>query len=438
MKEFFERLQIKHDLKREYFTLGIPVAVAVIFIILSVTLGMVKMPGEGGAAVQKDERQKAYEELLKQMNEGGDATPVTETPAKPAAKKLRLEDVLIFATLIAVIPYSIDITLQKRKTRKKEELYTEFLFKLSELMRGGLDPIKSVKELSKTDLGDLGPHVRMASTALTYGKTFEESMKAMAASLHSELIRRYTQLVVQASYSGGSVSDLILRASEDMRSIIGIEREKEGNLSQYVFIFYFAQGIIVFIAYIMLTSLLPFMANMGSTTMMGGANLLAGLDFANGFFNLIMINAFFGGLIIGKITEGDVKYGLKHCAILMAGCYIAGMIFLVPPVADQVTGKINITVVSGDEQLGVPGLPLPKPIIVKITDLDGKPKENDDVKFSITPDGKVTPSSDRTTKDGNAQVKVILGASHGPYFIEANAENVKKRIQIKTSTAGTG
>ena len=70
MKEFFERLQIKHDLKREYFTLGIPVAVAVIFIILSVTLGMVKMPGEGGAAVQKDERQKAYEELLKQMNEG--------------------------------------------------------------------------------------------------------------------------------------------------------------------------------------------------------------------------------------------------------------------------------------------------------------------------------------------------------------------------------
>ena len=160
---------------------------------------------------------------------------------------------LIFATLIAIIPYSIDVTIQKRRIRRKEELYTEFLFKLSELMRGGLDPIKAVKELSKTNLGELSPHVKMAATALTFGKSFEEAMKRMAKSLHSEIIMRYTSLVVQASYSGGSVSDLILKSSEDMRSIIGIEREKEGSLSQYTFIFYFAQGIIVFIAYTMIT-----------------------------------------------------------------------------------------------------------------------------------------------------------------------------------------
>ncbi len=60
-----------------------------------------------------------------------------------------LDEVMVFALLIAIIPYSIDITLQKRATRKKEELYTEFLFKLSELMRGGLDPIKAVKESRK-------------------------------------------------------------------------------------------------------------------------------------------------------------------------------------------------------------------------------------------------------------------------------------------------
>ncbi len=118
--------------------------------------------------------------------------PITTSPAPSPAPKWGVDQVLIFATLIAIIPYSIDITIQKRKIRRKEELYTEFLFKLSELMRGGLDPIKAVKELSKTDLGDLSPHVKMAATALTFGKSFEEAMKRMAISLHSEIIKRYT------------------------------------------------------------------------------------------------------------------------------------------------------------------------------------------------------------------------------------------------------
>ncbi len=143
-----------------------------------------------------------------------------------------------------------------------------------------------------------------------------------------------------------------------MRSIIGIEREKEGSLSQYTFIFYFAQGIIVFIAYTMITSLLPYLSGMGGTSLLGtGPNQLAGLNFGLGFFHLLMINAFFGGLIIGKISEGDAKYGLKHSAVLMIGCYIASMVLIVPPVAAPVQGKINITVVSGDNQIGIPGLP---------------------------------------------------------------------------------
>ncbi|HVP93619.1 MAG TPA: type II secretion system F family protein, partial [Methanoregulaceae archaeon] len=329
LKEHIERLQIKYDLKREYFTIGIPVVIAILMIIIAFGLGQVELPGAANQTAQISDKEKAYQELMAQLNAENGVTQNTSLTTQPIAtpnQKWGLDQILIFATLIAIIPYSVDITIQKRKTRRKEELYTEFLFKLSELMRGGLDPIKAVKELSKTDMGDLSPHVKMAATALTFGKSFEESMKRMAASLHSEIIRRYTSLVVQASYSGGSVSDLILKSSEDMRSIIGIEREKEGSLSQYTFIFYFAQGIIVFIAYIMITSLLPYLSGMGGTTLLGGGtNQLAGMNFALGFFHLLMINAFFGGLIIGKITEGDAKYGLKHSAILMIGCYIASM-----------------------------------------------------------------------------------------------------------------
>ena len=183
-------------------------------------------------------------------------------------------------------------------------------------MRGGLDPVKGVIELSRTDLGELTPYIRIAATRMTYGKTFDEAMRETTASMKSELISRYVDLVIQASTSGGSVADLILRASEDMRAIIGIEREKEGNLSQYTFIFYFAQGILIFIAYILSTSLLSFVQQLGAQTFFG-TNDVANLNFRLGFFHLLIINAFFGGLIIGKITEGESKYGLKHAVVLI-------------------------------------------------------------------------------------------------------------------------
>ncbi len=439
-RQFLEGLYLRYNIKREYFTVLVPVVIAVILVVIAVLLGMVKLPGDGGAAAaEKSDREQAYEELLKQMaaEESGDAVPVAPVataPEKPAEKP-GLDHLLVFAAFIAIIPYAVDITLQKRKIRKKEELFTEFLFKLSELMRGGLDPIKAMKELSRTDLGELSPHIRMAALAMNFGKSFEDAMRSMTKGLHSELITRYTMLVVQASYSGGSVSDLILKASEDMRGIIGIEREKEGNLSQYTMIFYFAIVIIVFIAYTLTTSLLPFLQQMGPTSFLGGgANELADLDFAQGFFHLIMINAFFGGLIIGKISEGDARYGLKHAVILMGVCYLAA-IFLILPTPAEPAGTVKIEIISGDGQSGIIGLPLKDPLVVKVTDADGKPVERTDVTFTLTPGGTATPAQTKTSSDGTAQARMILGETGGTYMIQVKCQGT---IVQATATASSG
>jgi flagellar protein FlaJ len=251
-------------------------------------------------------------------------------------------------------------------------------------------------------------------------------MKSMAKNLRSELIMRYTTLVVQASYAGGSVADLILKASEDMRSIIGIEREKEGNLSQYVTIFYFAQGIIFFIIFTLTTSLLPFVDQLGTSSPFG-KNELAGLDFARGFFHLIILNSFFGGLIIGKIAEGDARHGLKHAAILMTVGYIACALFILPPLAAPAAQNFTIEVISGNAQEGFPMLPLKDPIAFKIIDASGNPVNSTTVQFSIIPGGSVSPTSDVSDKDGIVKVKVIAGSETGNYVIVASASGISQR-----------
>ena len=443
IRQKIEDLVFKYQVPREFFTILIPVALAVLIVAVSFLSGFAGFGQE--QVTQKSDREKALEALTAQINaeEGGvplnaTATGGTATPAK----KVGIDQIIIIAVLIAITPYGIDTTLQKRRVRRKETLFTEFLFKLSELMRGGLNPIKGVVELSKTDLAELTPHVRLSATLMSFGKGFDESMRSMATSLKSSLISRYTDLIIQASYAGGSVADLILKCSEDMRSIIEIEREKEGNLSQYTFIFYFAQGIIVFIAYTLSTSLFPYLLSTGVSSFLGvgGTNGLAGLDFRTGFFHLIIINAFFGGLIIGKITEGEAKYGLKHSAILIAASYIVCALFILPvPVTTPTVANATISVIGGDGQAGISNLPLNKPIDFVVRDPAGNPIKGVTVTFSITPGGNVSPVTDTSDDNGRVSVRATLGSMAGSYSIVADAGGGATAVATaKSSEIGAG
>ncbi len=68
IKENIERLQIKYDLKREYFTIGIPVAIAITMIVIAFGIGQVELPGATNQTAQVSDKEKAYEALVAQLN----------------------------------------------------------------------------------------------------------------------------------------------------------------------------------------------------------------------------------------------------------------------------------------------------------------------------------------------------------------------------------
>jgi flagellar protein FlaJ len=184
------------------------------------------------------------------------------------------------------------------------------------------------------------------------------------------------------------------------------------------------------VIYTLSNSLLPFVAQLGSANILGKANAIANLDFSRGFFHMIIINAFFGGLIIGKISEGDARYGLKHAVVLMTAGYIACALFILPVPAGPAAQAFTITPVSGDTYSGVPGLPLKDTIKFKLTDPSGNPVNSTVVQFSIIPnDGKVTPS-DTSNKDGIVSVGVVLGSEPGDYVVIAKANGNTGRATV--------
>lgn len=448
-------IKVRFNLKREYFTLGVPILLAILFLLGTMLAGHtfpeIWGGGNNSSSGGATDKMTAYQQLLADMadQENGTSSTSTENITRagtlPEEKKSNddMDQMLVVAFVIATLPYSIDVLMQKRRLKKQEVAFSQLLYKLSELMRGGIDPIKGIISISRGELGAIKKEVQDCASSLVLGHSLEYAMDRLNAAIGSKLVSKYIDIIVQAAHTGGNVSDLVFRTSEDMRAVISLERDKESNLKQYAIVFYLAQGIMIMLVYILSTSLLPMvqtmgqgMGNMGGgMSSMGGLTIgsqgLSDINFKLGFFHMIILNALLGGMIIGMITEGDLKQGLKHANFLLVGSYLTCLVFIlpVPPVPTY-----NITVVSGGDQVLDVGERVTEPIVLNITDnTAGAPAKMVYVKISSSPLG-VGVTSGNTDNNGQYTVNPSIPKQKGVYLIKAT---VGRSFNSTTLTVGT-
>jgi hypothetical protein len=82
----------------------------------------------------------------------------------------------------------------------------------------------------------------------------------------------------------------------------------------------------------------------------------------------------------------------------------------------------GLTPVSGDGQSGLLGSRLPDPLVVKVTDAEGRLVAGTSVEFSFAaeiPGGVVTPQTATTDEQGQASAEVQLGTVEGDQPVEA-------------------
>lgn len=318
-----KKIYNKYNLKKEHIILLLPVLIAVILIVVSVLLPSGQ---ENNGYVSEEGFTNATKEVTITNDQG---------PYK------NLDQVMIFAALIAITPYSIDVYLTRKRIRRYEEEYIGFLYELSELLRGGLDPLGAIKEIASPaietgrGLHALSPYLKEAAAKIEWGVSFETVIAGMADSLKSPLISRYSKLIVQASRLGAISPAIILKSADDLEKTLQLEHEKDAALKEYLFIIYAAQMILIGLIYLLNSTLLPSVLDMFKIGT-GGVGSPVGLaaprmnlaNFKTGFFHVIMINAFASGIIAGQLTEGKARYGLRHSVIMILISYAASLAFL--------------------------------------------------------------------------------------------------------------
>jgi flagellar protein FlaJ len=146
----------------------------------------------------------------------------------------------------------------------------------------------------------------------------------MGKRVDTVLVQRTIPLIIEASRSGGRVEKVFDPMGKFIQTTLLLEKERRTQTRPYIAIIYVAFFVFLFTIVLLFKSFFMTVQQLPSL----GTAVMAPEDIRRMFFHMTTIQAFFGGLVAGKMGEGTIIAGLKHCLIMMLMGYLALKLFL--------------------------------------------------------------------------------------------------------------
>ncbi|MFB6190001.1 MAG: type II secretion system F family protein [Candidatus Nanohaloarchaea archaeon] len=246
--------------------------------------------------------------------------------------------ILNFASLMLIFtPVAYYKYQDYQKKKKIEDEFPSFLRDVVQGTRAGMSLPQAIQNTESGSYGPLNDHIQRMSAQIEWGIPFDEVLENFSNSVESPLVKRSVDTIIQAYSSGGNIQDVLESVGDNIRQIKQLQEERSSQLYSEMITGYIVYFIFIGILVALTTFLLPNLATasqslggglsiLGSS---GGGSLQENINLYNQWFQrLVFIQALFSGLIIGKLSEGELKAGIKHSAILFAAGYLAVTFFL--------------------------------------------------------------------------------------------------------------
>jgi flagellar protein FlaJ len=250
-----------------------------------------------------------------------------------------LADVLIFrqqklfffilsaAIVLAITPFVMSAMIEVGREKEKEEMFLEFTRTLVEDVKAGTPISKSIINRQSKDFGSLTPHVQKLANQVALGIPVKQAFTVFAEDINNKVITRAVTLISEAEQAGGVIDTILESVAKSVTEIEDVKKEQRAAIYNLV-----VQGYVIFFLFIVImlvTELKIIPMTLGLTTGLGegemtisalgtAAATLSIKEISTIFLILLLVQGFFAGLVIGKLSEGNTKAGLKHSAILMA------------------------------------------------------------------------------------------------------------------------
>lgn len=228
---------------------------------------------------------------------------------------------LVISFIVGALPFMISFLLGESRQKEKEEKFLAFVRDLVETVRSGTPISKAVINLRKRNYGTLTPHIVKLANQLSIGITLTKALESFARDTKSKVISRAVALISEAERAGGKIDTILDSVAKSVNQIEQLRKERKAAISNLV-----TQGYLIFFVFIIIMlvlefKILPLVSDLGGTEGMGLSTNVRAISpdqFSMPLFVMLLVQSFFAGLVIGKISEGSIKGGFKHSFILIA------------------------------------------------------------------------------------------------------------------------
>ncbi len=233
--------------------------------------------------------------------------------------KSLFEDYLFFAAFVIVFPPAV-LDYVEYRWKKSIDAHLPDLFRsIVQAQQTGMTLPQAMEEASKRNYGSLTLELKKMVNQLSWGLSFEEAFQEFGERANTDLVQRTVPLIIEAYRSGGRIEKIFAPMGSFTQATLTMKKERRAQTRPYIAIIYVSFFVFVFTVVLLFKT---FFVEMGGSPVIGFSTLTPEAAWRI-FFHMSFIQAFFGGLVAGKMGEGTVSAGLKHSIILMASGYIA-------------------------------------------------------------------------------------------------------------------
>lgn len=235
-----------------------------------------------------------------------------------------LDEFFLFAVLVAITPLAILDYVDYEWRKAVDEHLPDLFRSIVQAQETGMTLPQALEEASKRNYGPLTAEMRKMTAQISWGMPFEEALLAFGKRVNTVLVQRTVPLIIEAGRSGGHVEKVFDPMGKFIQTTLLLEKERRTQTRPYVAIIYVAFFVFLFTIILLFKS---FFVSVEGLPMLGTA-VMTPEAMEHIFFDMMMGQSFFGGLVAGKMGEGTISAGLKHSILLLVLGYIALKVFL--------------------------------------------------------------------------------------------------------------
>lgn len=228
-----------------------------------------------------------------------------------------------FAISTSLLVPSLIVHMENRRRTLIDNMLPRLLDDIAESQDAGMTLLEALEASSKREYGPITEELRKLTAELSWGVEFEEAFSAFSRRIGTDLSAKTTTLILEAIRLGGNLKVTFRSTAEFVRGIIRLRQERESQLRPFLMVIYVSCMIFLLIMLILYQSFFLPMATQ-KTRFLRLPMSLEG--YKSLLFDLSIVEAVFGGLIAGKLSQGTALNGIKHSVILNI---IATLIFTV-------------------------------------------------------------------------------------------------------------